>query len=157
MDQSPSIQRVLACRRLAVVGVSRDPNDFSRAVLKAFLDRGYDAVQINPAAAEIDGRCCYPSVVAVPPPVEAALLMTPPAASAAAVADCLAAGVRRIWLHRGLGTPGAVSPEALKLCADNGVDVVAGECPFMYLQGTGLPHRIHGFFHHLRRPHAPAP
>jgi hypothetical protein len=64
--------------------------------------------------------------------------------------------VRRIWLHRGLGGAGAVSPDALGLCADNGVDVVAGACPFMYLPGTGLPHRIHGFFHDLRRPHRPA-
>ena len=138
------------------MGVSRDPKDFSRAVLKAFLDRGYDAVPVNPAMEEVDGRRCHPSVVAVSPPVEAALLLTPAARSAAAVADCLAADVRRIWLHRGLGSMGAVSPDALELCADNGVDVVAGECPFMYLEGTGLPHRIHGFFHRLGHGRRPA-
>ena len=156
MSESNAIQRFLACRRLAVVGVSRDPKDFSRALWKAFLERGYDAVPVNPAAQELEGRRCYASVAEVGPPVEAALLLTPPARSAAAVADCLAAGVRRIWFHRGLGTPGAASPEALETCALIGVDVVAGECPFMYLEGTGLPHRIHGFFHRLGHGRRPA-
>lgn len=155
VDESHAIRRFLGCRRLAVVGVSRDGKDFSRAVLRALLERGYDAVPVNPAAAEVEGRRCHQSVADVSPPVEAALLLTPPARSAAAVADCLAAGVRRIWFHRGLGG-GAVSVEALDLCARNGVDVVPGACPFMHLPGTGLPHRIHGFFHRLHRRRRPA-
>jgi predicted CoA-binding protein len=153
MDRPDTIVRFLACRRLALIGVSRDPKDFSRAVLRAFLDRGYDAIPVNPAADEIDGRRCYPSIEEVRPAVEAALLMTPPDRSAAAVDACLAAGVRRIWLHRGVGR-GSVSANAVALCRASGVDVVPGACPFMYLPGTAVPHRVHGFFHRLRHGRA---
>ena len=91
----------------------------------------------------------------IAPPVEATLLLTAPDRSAAAVRDCLAAGVRRIWFHRGAGQ-GSLSPEALELCRQAGVLAVPGACAFMYLPGTGLPHRVHGFFHRLRRKQRPA-
>ncbi|HET8646832.1 MAG TPA: CoA-binding protein [Vicinamibacteria bacterium] len=149
MDHSQAIDRFLGRRRVAIVGVSRDAKDFSRAVFRAFIERGYEAIPVNPAAGEIEGRPCAHSVAEIAPPVDAALLLTPPARSEAAVADCLAAGVDRIWFHRGAGA-GAVSVAALELCARHGVDVVPGACPFMYLPETALPHRIHGFFHRLR-------
>jgi predicted CoA-binding protein len=149
MDNS-AIDRFLACRRLALVGVSRDPKDFSRAVLRAFRERGYAVVPVNPAGEEIDGLRCHAYVGDVRPPVEAALLMTPSGRSAAAVDDCLRAGVRKIWLHRGVGE-GAVSAKAVAIARAAGADLVAGECPFMYLRDASLPHRIHRFFRRLGR------
>jgi predicted CoA-binding protein len=40
MASKQAIDSFLSCRRLAVVGVSRDPKDFSRAVFRAFVERG---------------------------------------------------------------------------------------------------------------------
>ena len=37
----------------------------------------------------------------------------------------------RVWLFKGLGGPGALSDEAVQLCHDNKIDVVAGACPLM--------------------------
>src|ERR1035441_3344310 len=48
------IQDFLGQKRLAIVGVSRQPKDFSRAVLREFREKGYDAVPVNPAAREMD-------------------------------------------------------------------------------------------------------
>jgi predicted CoA-binding protein len=67
--------------------------------------------------------------------------------------DCLAAGVRRVWLHRGAGA-GAATPAALALCAEAGVEVVHDLCPFMALPDAGFPHRVH---HFLRRRLSRAP
>ncbi len=49
-----------------------------------------------------------------------------------------------VWLHRGEGI-GAVSDEALAVCAENDLTVVAGYCPFMFLSNTSFFHKIHGF------------
>ena len=46
--------------------------------------------------------------------------------------------------HRGTGT-GSVSPEALGLCEQLGIRVVAGYCPYMFLPQTPFFHRFHGF------------
>lgn len=148
MSSKHAIDSFLSCRRLAIVGVSRDPKDFSRAVYRAFVERGYDAVPVNPAGGEADGRRSVPRVGDVQPPPEAALLLTPPAATAQVVRECAEAGVKRVWMHRG-GGQGAVSPEAVALCRERGIDLVEGECPFMFLSGAGPGHRLHRFFRRL--------
>jgi uncharacterized protein len=146
MDPVQSAQRFLSLHRIAVVGVSRNPRDFSRAVLKAFLERGLDAVPVNPAAGveELGGRRAFPRLSAVSPPVEGALLLVPPAQADAVAAEAIAAGIRHLWFHRG-GGAGAASPQALERCRAAGVEVVAGLCPFMVLPGMGWPHRLHAW------------
>ena len=52
MASKQSIDSFLSCRRIAVLGVSRDPKDFSRSVFRAFVERGYDAVPVNPNGGE---------------------------------------------------------------------------------------------------------
>jgi uncharacterized protein len=148
MSSKQAIDSFLSCRRLAVVGVSRDPKDFSRAVFRAFVERGYDAVPVNPAGGEAEGRRSVARIGDVQPPPEAALLLTPPAASAQVVRECAEAGVRRVWMHRG-GGQGAVSAEALALCRERGLEVVDGECPFMFLPHAGFVHGVHRFFRRL--------
>jgi hypothetical protein len=66
--------------------------------------------------------------------------------------DCAAAGISRVWLHRGAG-PGAESPQALAFCKEHGIEAVRGLCPFMALPGAGFGHRVHGWFR-LRKARA---
>ena len=148
MASKQAIDSFLSCRRIAVVGVSRDPKDFSRAVFRAFVERGYDAVPVNAAGGEVAGRPVASRVGEVWPPPEAALLMTPPAATDRVVRECAEAGVTRVWMHRG-GGQGAVSAEAVAFCRERGIEVVDGECPFMFLPGTGRFHGVHRFFRRL--------
>jgi predicted CoA-binding protein len=148
MDPAPAARRFLALRRIAVVGASRDPQDFSRAVLRALAARGHDVVPVNAAGAEeLEGRRAFARLSAVSPPVQGAILLVPPAQADDVAAEAIAAGVRHLWFHRGTGA-GAASPAALSRCAAAGVEVVAGLCPFMVLSGVGWPHRLHGW---LRR------
>jgi predicted CoA-binding protein len=139
----------LAGRRFALVGVSRREQDFSRMVLRELLRRGYDVVPVSPALAgqQVEGRLAVASLAGLSPPVSGALFMTPPGATGAAVAEAIAAGVRRVWLHRG-GGPGAASPEALAACRAAGLVPITGLCPFMALPDAGWFHRLHGL---LRR------
>ena len=142
MSARKEIDDFLAVKRLAVVGVSRNPKDFTRSLFREFRRRGYDAVPVNPGMADVEGVRCYANVQDIEPRVDAALLLTPAAMSERVVRECDAAGVRRVWLYRAAGA-GAVSPGALKLCQDRGIPVVAGECPFMFFPGTQWPHRLH--------------
>ena len=142
------IQTFLSCHRIALIGLSLSPEDFSRTLFKEFINRGYDIVPVNPAAQQIEDRFCYPSVESIAEKVEGALVMTSPAESADVVRQCIAAGVKNIWLYRGTGR-GAVSDEAVRLCQISGVTLVAGACPFMHFPNTQWIHRVHGFFARL--------
>jgi len=148
------IDAFLAHRRLAVVGVSRQPRDFTRAVFSEFRRRNYDAIPVNPGISEVDGLRCYASVRDIAPPVDAALLMTPPAVTAEVVKECADAGIRSIWMYRANGL-GAVSPAAVRYCEDSGISLVPGECPFMFFPETTWFHRLHGLIRKLfgRYPH----
>ncbi len=133
-------------KRLAVVGVSRDPKHFSNMIWQELRQRRYEAVPVNPNARELDGQPCFARVQEIQPPVEGAVIMTPAGVTEQVVRDCAAAGVRHVWLHKGAGGgPGAVSPAAVAFCEANGIDVVAGYCPFMFLPGTPFFHGLHAF------------
>jgi len=142
--QTDDIRDFLAQRRLALVGISRNPRDFSRAVFHEMCLRGYDMVPVNPTAEEMEGRRCYARMQDIDPPVAGALLMTSPQQTEHIVRDCLEASVRRVWMHRG-GGQGAVSHAAVDFCRQNGIRLVEGYCPLMFLSQTAWFHRAHGF------------
>jgi predicted CoA-binding protein len=133
------IQDFLSRRRIAIVGVSHRSKDFSRLIFRAFRERNFDVVPVNPAATTIEGIPCFPAVQEVQPPPETALLMTSPEISEQIVKDCVAAGIRHIWIYRR-------SPNAEAWCATRGIEVIAGECPMMFLKGVGWIHRVHRWF-----------
>jgi predicted CoA-binding protein len=135
-------------KRFAVVGVSRLEKDFSRTVFQQLRLRGYDVVPVNPALSEVEGCRCYARLQDIEPPVSGALLMTPSARAEEVARDCIEAGIRNVWMHRGVGA-GAASPAAVELCRTNGIEVVTDLCPFMVLPDCGWPHRVHGFFRRL--------
>lgn len=137
------IEDFLSQKRLAMVGVSRTTKNFSVLLFKELRKRGYEVVPVNPNASDILGERCFARVQDVRPTVDTALLMTSPAVTDAVVADCVEAGVHRIWLYRA-GGDGAVSPKAVQFCQEKGIQVVPGECPFMFLPGNGF-HALHGF------------
>ena len=140
------ITRFLGCKRVAMVGVSRQPQHFSRALLKEFLANGYDAVPVNPHVTEIDGRKCYGSVAAIAPRVEAALLMTGgPAATDRAIQECHHTDIHNIWIYKSVNDGGG-HERAVESCRLRGTAIVEGYCPLMFLPHPALFHRIHRFF-----------
>lgn len=139
-----SIADFLDHKRLAVVGVSRNANDFSRMVFRELEKQGYDVVPVNPGATEMDGKRCFAHLGEIEPPVDAALLFTPSRDSAQVVNECVAANIHHVWMHRGAGGQGAVNDEAVAICREYGINCVAGECPMMFLPNNAWFHRFHG-------------
>lgn len=138
------IDDFLALKRVAVVGVSRNEKEISHALWQELRQRRCDAVPVNPATTEIDGKPCFATVRDIEPPVEGALIMTTPAVAEQVLEDCAAAGVRHVWLYGGLGG-GVTSPATVAAAERLGLDAVAGHCPYMFLPGTPVFHRFHGF------------
>ncbi len=137
------IQDFLAQRRIAMVGVSRNPKDFSRMLFRDLAARGYDMIPVNPVASEMENRPCLSSVRDIHPAPDAALLMTSSSGTAQVVRECAEAGIHRIWMYRA-GGQGAVNKQAVQFCHEKGMHLVEGHCPYMFLPRTPFFHRIHG-------------
>lgn len=138
------IDDFLALRRIAVVGVSRNPKELSYTLWQELRQRRYDAVPVNPSTTEIDGKPCYPSVRDIQPPVEGALIMTTAAVAEQVLEECVPAGIRHVWLYGGLGG-GATNGATIATAERLGLDAVVGLCPYMFLPGTPVFHALHGF------------
>jgi len=130
----------LAQRRIAVAGVSRQPNQPANAIYRRFRAAGYEVYPVNPAAAEVEGDRCYPNLASLPVAVDGLVAVTPPAATETLAAECADLGIPRLWMHRGMG-PGSVSEAAAALCRERGVAVIPGACPMMYLEPVDVVHR----------------
>ena len=150
MARLSDIQEFLSHKRLAIVGVSRNPKDFTRALYDEFVRCGYDVVAVNPAVPEIDGKRCFARIGDVTPAAESVLLMTPAEGRDAIVRECEAVGIRSVWTY---GTSGrkTLSSETIVNCQQSEMTVVEGECPFMFLPNAGGIHRFHGFVRKIFR------
>lgn len=130
----------LAQERIAVAGVSRDPQQTANAIYRRLRDAGYTVYPVNPRAEEVEGERCYPSVAALPEPADGVLIVTHPDSAPAVARDCVEAGVTRVWMHRSFGA-GSVSDEATRICQDAGISVLDGACPLMFLEPVDVAHR----------------
>ncbi len=141
------IREFLSARRIAVIGMSRKPREYSRLVFGELLKRGYDAVPVNPAAEEIEGRACFKSVKDITPVPERGMIILPQDKTEQAVLDCAEAGIRDIWLY----PMGSGDKRTLSLAEEKSLNLIAGFCPLMFLPETAFIHRLHGVILRLVR------
>lgn len=117
------IRRVLASRRIAVVGLSDDPSRPSFDVARYLLAAGYDIVPVNPTRDFILGRRSYPSLADVPGPIEVVNVFRRPEHCAEVVHQAIAAGAKAVWLQQGI-----INDEAAQLARQVGIDFVQDRC-----------------------------
>jgi hypothetical protein len=127
-------------KQIAVVGVSRDPQQPANAIYRRLKSTGHQVYAVNPRTAQAEGDSCFPNLQSIPAPVEAVMIVTPPQESLKIVRDCQALGIRQVWFHRSFGD-GSVSEEAIRECEQNNIDCLVGGCPMMYCGNVDFGHR----------------
>ena len=134
------VARFLAGKRLAVAGVSRQPQEAANAIYRKLVAGGYTVYPLNPHAAQVEGVACYPDVVSLPEPVDGIVVATHPDVASEIVRQAADRGVPRVWFHRSFGQ-GSVSDAAVRLCGDRGVECIVGGCPLMFVEPVDVGHR----------------
>jgi len=141
----------LASRRVAVTGVSREAGSHGgNVVYKRLRDRGYAVFAVNPHASEVEGDPSYPDLASIPDGVDAVVIATRPDQAQATVEQCIALGIEKVWMHRGMG-PGSCSEEAAKVGREGGISVIDGGCPLMFGPTADAGHKMMRFFQSLGR------
>jgi uncharacterized protein len=135
-----TVDRFLAAKRIAVIGVSRATGQFSRMLFRELLKQGYDAIPVNPSTAEIDGKTCHKSVQDISPIPDRAVIILPADKTEQALIACADAGIRDVWLLP-LST---CSDHLLAQAHQRNVNLIAGVCMFMFLPNAAFIHRFHG-------------
>ena len=131
----------LTHRRVAVTGVSRNPNGHgSNVVYKRLRERGYDVFAINPNADEVEGDPSYPNLRSVPGGVEAVVIATRPELADETMRECADLGISNVWMHRGPDS-GSVSKSAAEYGRSHGITVIDGGCPCMFAPTADFGHK----------------
>jgi predicted CoA-binding protein len=132
----------LDCRRIAVTGVSRSPqNHGGNVVYRRLKERGYDVFAVNPNANEVEGDLAYPELSAIPGGVEAVVIATRPDHAESTMQACSELGIKHVWMHRAVG-PGSVSKAATDFGRRHGITVIDGGCPLMFKPAADPGHRV---------------
>lgn len=132
----------LSQKRIAVTGVSRTPAGHGgNVVYQRLRDRGYEVFPVNPQTDTVEGVRCYRDLRSIPGGVDAVVIATRPAAAESTMRECVALGIRHVWMHRSVGE-GSVSNAAAHYGRDCGVTVIAGGCPLMFGRTADPGHTI---------------
>jgi hypothetical protein len=137
------VERFFAAPRIVMIGATDDPKKFGTTIHRALVEHGHEVVPVNPRRATVGGLPCLPDLRSVSGEVDAVLVMLTGPAAYEAVRECVLRDVSTVWLFRGVGSPGAWSPEAVALCREHGVGVIAGACPLMFLGPVTGAHQVH--------------
>jgi hypothetical protein len=135
------VEDFLAQEKIAVVGVSDERETGCNLAYRKFKENGYAVSAVNPRITAFEGDPCYPDLGSIPEKPDAVFILTNPKVTEQVVQQCVDLGIQRVWMHCLMGTkPGvaasmtSVSPEAVRMCRENGITVIPGSCPNQFLK-----------------------
>jgi len=109
--------------KIAVVGVSSEPNKWGWKIYRKLKSRGFCVYPINPKYDKIDNDACYPDLKSVPEKPDVVITVVRPKITEAIAEQCKRLGIRRIWMQ-----PGSESDRVIKFCKNNNIEVVYNAC-----------------------------
>ncbi len=113
-------------RRIAVVGISRNPEKAARRVPSYLAAKGYEIVPINPFVERILGKEAVDSLADLKDPVDMVLVFRPSEEAARVAEEALARPERPvIWLQEGIQ-----ADEVARRGRQEGVRVVQDLCTY---------------------------
>jgi uncharacterized protein len=122
-DEARVIRRLLKARRIAVVGLSNDPDRASYHVASYLQSVGKEILPVNPNHAEVLGQACYPTLKDVPGPIDLVDVFRRPEFVADVTRDAIAAGAKGVWLQSGI-----TSDAAQRLAREANIDFIQNRC-----------------------------
>jgi len=136
----------LATKRIAVTGVSRNPQGHGgNVVYQRLWQRGYEVFAVNPNAETVEGDRAYPDLKSIPGGVEAVVIGTKPETAEATMRESAELGIHHVWMHRSVGT-GSVSSAATEYGRQHGITVIDGGCPLMFDPTADFGHKCMRLF-----------
>lgn len=129
MSMQEQIDRFLASPSFGVIGASANRQKYGNKVLRCYQQNGKSVVPVNPNEPEIEGVPCVAAIGDLPAGVKSISMITPPSVTAQLVPLAIEKGIENIWMQ-----PGAEHPDAVALCRERGINVIAdGSCLLVVL------------------------
>ena len=117
------IKEILSLKKVAVIGMSQNPEKDAHTVPKYLLKNNYDITPVNPNAKEILGKKSYSKISDVPGSIDIVDIFRPSDQVLPIIQDAINKKPKVIWLQEGIH-----NPEAEKLARSAGIQVIFNRC-----------------------------
>ena len=101
------IRKIYGYKKIAVVGMSKNPEKAAHYVPKYLLEQGYGIVPVNPSASEILGMRCYPNLSELPDQIDIVDVFRPSEDVGPVIDEAIKIKPKVIWLQEGIHNPEA--------------------------------------------------
>src|ERR1700678_482331 len=122
-DTDAALRRMLAGKRIAVVGLSDDPSRPSYGVAQYLRSAGKEIIPVNPTHPTVMGVKSYATLEEMPGPIDVVDVFRRPEFCPDVVRSAVKIGAKGVWLQSGI-----VSAEAEAIARDAGIDFVQDRC-----------------------------
>ena len=137
LDQNKA-KNFLNDKHIALVGVSSKSKGFGFTIYNHLIERNFNVSAVNPNGGNINGKLIYKSLKEIQSKVDTIVTVVQPTETEKVVKEANELGINQIWMQFG-----SVSPEAVKYCEENGMDVIQNQCVIMFTEPIGMIHKLH--------------
>jgi predicted CoA-binding protein len=130
MTEEEKIKQIFSFKKIAVVGMSDNPEKPSNRVPAYLMKQGYKIIPVNPTKNEIMGLKSYKSLLEVEDEIDVVDVFRRPEQVLEVVRDAIErkkqrGDIKAIWLQEGI-----VNDEAKRLAEENGLLFIQDKCMF---------------------------
>jgi predicted CoA-binding protein len=122
-DPAEICANLRAVKTIAVVGFSPKPERPSHRIARALRAFGFRVIAVRPGISEAFGEKAYARLADVQEGVDLVDVFRNPRDAGAIVDDCIALGIKRVWMQDGV-----VDPAAARRAVDAGLFTVMDRC-----------------------------
>ena len=127
------ILEILKMKKVAVVGMSKNPDKAAHYVPKYLYDNGYEITPVNPNSDVILKKQCYDKITDVSDEIDVVEVFRPSDQVLPIIKQAIKKKPKVIWLQEGIH-----NEEAEQLARDAGIDVVFNRCMLAEHRRLGL-------------------
>ncbi len=142
-----SIDAYLKTKKIALLGASDKKERWGNTLLNEFEKIGYKVYPINPRIKKIGDRDVYANIDDLPEDVELIISATNNSNTINALSNVSSNKIKSVWLSKKLKTNEEIE-EFNKLKSEKKIELIAGPCPLMYINGKGI-HKLHQTIHNI--------
>ena len=136
------INHFLDCKTMAIAGASRNEKSFSAQVAKHLTKLGYNLWFVNPGFEPNQTANQRVQSVSLLPEGIHLLVLTPQNQTESVMQQAVDKGIKDVWIQQQSETIDAVN-----LGRKNKINLVSGQCIFMFSQPEGM----HKFHHRIKK------
>jgi len=117
------IEQILSLKKIAVIGMSKNPSKAAHYVPKYLSENGFDVIPVNPTTDKILNKKCYSSISEIPEQVDVVEIFRPSDQVLPFIQKAIEKKPKVIWLQEGIH-----NSQAEELARNEGIDVVFNRC-----------------------------